>query len=108
MTVYEKVVEAIHETKTLAWHITNFGKIRLKTEDIELIKALDGVIESLQRDYTHISKNKSLPVCLNKDTTGSLKDELKVLYSYCNKNIQKKKPEWQVLAERYGWLPPQK
>ena len=29
------------------------------------------------------------------------------LEDYCMKRIQSKKPEWQILAERHGWVKPE-
>lgn len=103
MEVYEKVVQAIKETNTLSWHIKNLGKLKLKTEDDILISQIEKAIKGLQFLYSHC-EHKSEPGSIDKLKRPEIKD----LFDYCNNKIGFKKPEWQILAERHGWLPPKK
>jgi hypothetical protein len=89
------------EVKTLSSHMTALGKIRADSED----DALNGVIDNLIRElqYAHAnSKNKSTPTSLAAGTSS----EVQAIIGYCKKAIGTKKPEWQILAERHGWNPP--
>ncbi len=52
----------------------------------------------------HIRPNfryKSTPLNL----INGQNSEITELVNYCKKFITQKKPEWQVLAERNGWIP---
>lgn len=89
------------ETKTLASHITSLGKIKISTEDSNLKQSLDIVILELQRAHAN-SKSKSTPVSIEKSQIP----EIKMLLNYCQKAVGSKKPEWQIMAERNGWIPP--
>lgn len=100
MSAYEDVVKIAVEFKTFPSLITALGKVRAKTEDSNLISSIDALILELQRAHAG-SKNKSIPVCMEKFTLH----EAKNLLAYCNKMIGTKKPEWQILAERHGWAP---
>jgi len=98
---YEDVLKSAKEAKTIAAHITALGKVRSKTEDQVLLNKIDEAIEFLQRAHASATKGKSTPTCLDKVTDSSVKD----LVEHCNKAIAAKKPEWQVIAERNGWVP---
>jgi len=97
---YEKVLESISEFKTLSSHISSLGKLRLKTEDDNLVKGIELVINQLQIAHSRV-KNKSAPVSVEKSNFQAAHS----LVSYCRQMIGTKKAEWQVLAERNGWGP---
>ncbi|AUT76104.1 hypothetical protein C2L64_44570 [Paraburkholderia hospita] len=90
-------------------HITNLGKIQAKTEDGQLAALLGKVVTGLQ--HTHRNAVASKLKVKGLTTPGNLYDladpEIKQLIHYCNTLIPAKKPEWQVIAERHGWTPPQ-
>lgn len=60
------------------------------------------VAYDLQRRHMD-SYNKSTPVSLERWNNQIVQN----LIQYCNYMIGEKKPEWQVLAEQHGWIPPQ-
>lgn len=100
MSSYEQFLKSVYDVKTISSHITALGKIRNSTEDDAFKSALDDLIKELQRFHSN-SKSKSTPISLEKSTDKALT----ALKKYCEKNINTKKPEWQILAERHGWGP---
>jgi hypothetical protein len=101
MSYYKKALDSLKEIKTISAHMTALGKIRASTEDTNLIRAIDDLVHELQEVHTK-SKSKSTPLSL--DTAKNSK--AKALVQYCSNAIGTKKPEWQILAERHGWVPP--
>jgi len=101
MNIYKSTLNSMSETKTLASHIKALGKIKCEAEDEELILNITLVIDQLQ--IAHItSKNKSTPISLDRASDRKL---IK-LRGYCKAVIKSTKPEWQVMAEKNGWIPP--
>jgi len=100
MTPYELVIRSLTETKTLLKHILSLGKIRQSTEDLILLNKLDKVISQLQHAHS-TSKSKSTPISLERKSSS----EIEELVKYCLHTIGTRKPEWQILAERNGWIP---
>ena len=100
--MYREILDEIHEVKTVAAHITGFGKILNKTEDPALKELIDRVIKMLQRMHADPSaKGKSTPMGLQAVRSTSLR----ALIECCSNHIKANKPEWQVLAEKNGWAP---
>ena len=101
MNLYESVLKSVKEAKTIASHITALGKVRNQTEDKVLLGKIDCTIVALQEVHATVKAGKSTPICLDK-----AKDfNVKALIEYCQKKVENKKPEWQVIAERNGWAP---
>jgi len=100
MSSYEDVLESLANFRTLAAHITALGKIRLETEDEKLKKGIEAVIYQLQIAHAQV-KSKSIPVSVENSNIQAAN----VLIAYCNQVIGTRKPEWQILAERNGWVP---
>jgi hypothetical protein len=100
--MYEKTISTLRDMKTLALHIKSLGEIMNITEDPQLKHFLQNVIISIQKAHANPKiKNKSTPqslIDIKDDTISSL-------VKYCTNFIGSKKPEWQVLAERNGWVP---
>ncbi|RXN73437.1 hypothetical protein D0Z62_06375 [Providencia rettgeri] len=75
----------------------------MSTEDHELKVLIGDSITLLQRSHSN-------PKVKGKSTPGNLYNTsqplIKKLIEYCEKFIQAKQPEWQVLALRHGWMPP--
>ena len=100
--MYQKTLDEIHEVKTIASHITGFGKILNTTEDPTLQQLIDRVIKMLQKIHADpTAKGKSTPQSLQAVRSTSLR----ALIEYCSNHTKAKKPEWQVLAEKNGWAP---
>jgi len=101
MNSYEETIKSLTEVKTIASHLTAFGKIRAKSEDEFLIQLIENLIRELQSVHVN-NKKKSTPISLDKSSAL----EVVNLIKYCKKAIGSKKHEWQILAERNGWTPP--
>lgn len=101
MTIYEETLEAVKAFKTPKAHITSLGKILNKTEDKELNKFINTVIQQLT---IFVTKSKSsTPISLvQKNEVEAIVNLVKYLMPF----IPKKQPEWQVIALREGWAPP--
>lgn len=100
MNLYEKTIETISSTKTFLSHIKDLDKIKQSTEDQSLKNGIKNVIIELTNIYARV-KVKSIPVSLEAVNSR----HISVLIKYCNKCIGSKKPEWQIIAERHGWVP---
>lgn len=100
--MYQETLDEIHEIKTIASHITGFGKILNTTEDPTLQQLIDRVIKILQKIHADPTvKEKSNPQSLQAVRSTSLR----ALMEYCSNHTKAKKPEWQVLAKKNGWAP---
>jgi hypothetical protein len=68
----------------------------------------DTVLQSLLNNYcasiTEIIRKQSMPMsCSN--LIQQLKPLKTEIIDYCNSIIEQNKPEWQIIAERNGWVP---
>jgi len=101
--MYQETIDSLKKFQTTATHITSLGKILNKTEDSSLQNLIKTTLTLLQK--AHSDKKVK-----GKSTPGNLYNAqyapIRALITYCEQHIQVKKPEWQVLAERYGWTPP--
>lgn len=101
MTIYEEALQALKDFKSPKAHITSLGKILNKTEDKELKKFLNNVIQQLTIFAT--KAKSSTPISLvQKNEVEPIVNLVKYLMPF----IPKKQPEWQVIALREGWTPP--
>ena len=62
------------------------------------------VAYDLQKRYENPYARKAGPISLERWNNQIVQN----LIQYCNYMIGEKKPEWQILAERHGWMPPNK
>lgn len=100
--MYEEVIKSLTEVKTPAKHLTAITKIINLTEDAELKKLLTPVITTL----THLST--VAPPLVRKEPRNFLgRMPFDAVFHYCLPKIQAKRPEWQVIALRNGWTPPE-
>jgi helix-turn-helix protein len=101
MSYYEKTLVSLSEVKTVASHLSALGKIRNATEDMNCKQLIEALIKELQ--HLHLkTKSKSMPLSLENATAS----EVLNLTKYCKAAVGSKKPEWQIMAERNGWIPP--
>ena len=98
---YDKTIRTINDVKSLPSHMVALGKIRVESEDHQLIYWIDQLLAALH--YHHLQSGwKTTPVSL---ALVRIQQTDNVL-SYCMAYKTQKKPEWQVVAERNGWRPP--
>ena len=98
---YDKTIRTINEVKSLSSHMVSLGKIRVDSEDHQLIYLIDHLLVALHY-YHQQSGSKTTPVAL---ALVPIQETQNVL-SYCMAFKTQKKAEWQVVAERHGWRPP--
>ncbi len=101
MTTYEEALQALKDFKTPKAHITSLGKILNKTEDKELNKLLNTVIQQLTVFVTKSKSSTPISLVQNNEVQAIVK-----LVKYLNTMTPAKQPEWQVIALREGWTPP--
>ena len=101
MTIYEEILKSIQDYKSEKRHLTSLGKFFYLTEDQLLKKNLYPVLQFL-KIWVESSKN-STPKCLAQVQAVPIKKFIKYLETV----IPSKKPEWQIIALREGWIPPQ-
>jgi len=107
-TKYEDAIAALKTARTLTAHITGLAKLQTKVEDDRLSSLLSTVILDLRTAHANAAasktkvRGKTTPGNLYSATNPSIVDLIK----YCEALIGTKKPEWQVMAERHGWTPP--
>jgi hypothetical protein len=106
MTRYEEVMSALRDTRTIANHIANLGKIWARTEDQQLQILLGNVISTLQSVHASGVKAKAKGLTTPGNLINATYPAIRPLIQYCQSKIGAQQPEWQVLAERYGWTPP--
>ncbi|HFE9906540.1 TPA: hypothetical protein ACGA4X_001516 [Acinetobacter baumannii] len=100
--MYEQTISSLKELKTISSHIKNLGTIMNKSKDQKLKELLAVLIMDLQKMYVRPNfRYKSTPLNL----INGHNSEITELVNYCKKFIIQNKPEWQVLAERNGWIP---
>ena len=72
------------------------------TEDPTLKKLLAPVVGKLNEAF----RNSSGAAASRKAQLNVLVEPYKSLHYYCTCRVQEAKPQWQVLAEKHGWVPP--
>jgi hypothetical protein len=107
MTTYEETIAALQSMRSIAAHLTALQKIRVKTEDTQLEKLLGNALTSLQNGYALAAAKKSPGLTTPTALADGNDADVKAVIAYCQTHIGTSKPEWQVLAERHGWTPPQ-
>ena len=101
MNYYDKTLRTIDEVKTITSHMVALGKIRTATEDEHLKYLIEGLVFALQ--YPHLHRvQKPVPTSLMFFPL----QETQRLHQYCRTFFLSNRVEWQVLAERNGWIPP--
>ena len=103
MNVYSKIIKSVTEVRTVSLHMSALGKFMADTEDHQLYNCIQNAIFDLQFQMRHCI-GRPIPTSLMFSPTPALVQ----LVNYCSFHKQPKRPEWQVLAERHGWSPPEK
>ncbi len=103
MSIYANTIKSVTEIRTLNAHLVALGKIMAATEDRQLYDLIQYVVFALQYQMQH-SMGRPIPISLMSFPV----QQVVQLVEYCKHQKQSKKAEWQVLAERHGWSPPEK
>lgn len=95
------MLAALASHATLAGTINKIAKIWAHTEDAKLKAVLGKLIGHLKRAALIQSKpNAAVSFDLNATP-------YKEIAGYCLRCIESIKPQWQIIAEQYGWAPKQ-
>lgn len=90
---YIDAVEALTSLATVTSIRNKLNKVRARTEDQKLVALLDTAIRIL--DAANV--RSAITLSLRKAEYGAL-------HAYCKQVIDSIKPQWQILAERNGWV----
>jgi len=91
---YVETVEALTTLATMTSIRNKLNKVRARTEDQRLATLLDTAIRLLDTSSLRVPYTLKL-------TRPQYGD----LHAYCKTVIESVKPQWQILAERHGWIP---
>lgn len=83
-------------------------KIMIRTEDSQL-KKLVGEMAEAYKDYLKPGMTRSINSNLprnNRESINFIKNRKTELISYINSILNMQKPQWQIIAERNGWIAP--
>lgn len=100
-TSYSKTIEAMMVTALPPARANKFIAIYTKTEDQELKVRLDAAIKLLRSS----EYREGVAPTSAGDRLDLEHPQWKPLRLFCEEAIASQKPEWQVIAERHGWLP---
>lgn len=105
MTVYKKCLLELSKQSSFKAKHNSLMKLYYETEDYILKDYIRRYAEGLaEAEKYRVSK---LPSHCN-SVLQQIEPIKVALINYCNDTESCKKPEWQILAERYGWVPPRK
>ncbi|RZI43713.1 hypothetical protein EGT07_08060 [Herbaspirillum sp. HC18] len=90
---YIDTIEAITTCATAISIRNKLSKVRARTEDQRLADLLDTAIRRLDT-----SSSRAL------DSLNLSRQEYGKLHQYCKTTMDTMKPQWQILAERNGWI----
>jgi hypothetical protein len=98
---YQLVLTALADHGTLGARINKLNKVWASTEDATLKALLGDRIKKIKVAWAQLERQSSTFV-------GDLNSAAnKALVDYCEGCVSSSKPQWQILAERAGWRPPQ-
>jgi hypothetical protein len=98
---YNKVIEACTSLATIASIQNKLNRIYISTEDNQLQSLLKPALVNL---VTVQREAVSRKVSSHKSQCNLGNSPFKELAIYCKKTLASSKPQWQVLAERNGWV----
>lgn len=101
MSIYAKTLKSVREVKTISAHMVALGKIYASSEDEQLNQRIQALVTALEFPFNH-GTGRSTPTSL----TFRMLPATYWLIEYCKFQRASKKPEWQILAEQNGWIPP--
>lgn len=102
MTIYNDILKSLDEPKSLSKHMNSLVKFFSKSEDPKLKEAIELCIRELHQ-FNSLSKSKATPVRVTKSAEDS---GLARFVNQIERAAKIGKPEWQVMAIRAKWTPP--
>ncbi len=98
---YRQVIEACTSIAPLTQVQNKLNKVFVATEDPSLKKLLAPVLAKLNEAFRNSSGAASRKIKPN-----LLVEPYKSLHYYCAYCVQQAKPQWQIIAEKHGWVAP--
>lgn len=105
MNIYTDILIQLNKDVSLSAKYNALMKLYYKTEDCVLKNYIRQYADVLQE--AEVYRKRKLPSHTHQVLLEGNRFKVE-LESYCTEIKMSKKPEWQVLAERYGWTPPVK
>ncbi|MCP1584394.1 hypothetical protein [Pseudoxanthomonas mexicana] len=102
---YLAVIETVNGIRTAAQFHERLNKIAVSTEDEQLRRVLNPVMQALRNAHNQAMLSK---VAGKKFALKFQVEPFAGLVKYCTQLLASQKPTWQILAERHGWRPPGK
>lgn len=102
MNIYNKVLVELDKNQSFKVQQNNLVKLQYSTEDYELRKRLVSWYEVLQQADGYVKRKLPSHAHTVIMENNYLKEELR---DYCRSCIQSQRPEWQIIALKYGWRP---
>lgn len=102
MNIYNKVLVELDKNQSFKTQQNNLVKLQYSTEDYELRKRLVSWYEVLQQADGYMKRKLPSHAHTVIMENNYLKEELR---DYCRSCIQSQRPEWQIIALKYGWRP---
>jgi hypothetical protein len=90
---YIDTIEALTTSASVTSIRNKLSKVRARTEDRKLIDFLDVAIRRLDSSSSRAT-----------DSLNLSHQEYGKLHRYCRTTVDLMKPQWQILAERNGWV----
>lgn len=103
MIIYNKVLIEIHKIGSLKTQHNNLMKIYYSTEDLALREYIHNYCKGILKSEKYI-QNKMM-LAAQEAISDNIHNKVKLI-NYCEQMITCEKPEWQIIAERNGWVPP--
>lgn len=103
MNIYNKVLIELNKQCSFKSQYNNLVKLQYSSEDRQLRNLISVWLNVLDSAESYRVRRLALKCQETLNINAYIKQNL---VDYCNECIMSKKPEWQILAERYGWKPP--
>lgn len=99
---YQNVLTILRGRFTVNSIYNKLTKVSVSTEDRTLRNEVEDVLKILGRAAKgSVNLSSVVPIDLSDGRYGRI-------VGYCDKCLASSKPQWQILAERNGWIPPEK
>lgn len=107
MKVYSELIEELVKpykvSNGIGHKVTKLNKFKEQTEDETIQSNIDSIVAHL-KESSNLRTLKRYKAS-NKEAEIAI-DLMCKLAAYCQVQVETNKPEWMLLAEKYGWTPP--
>ena len=103
MTIYSKVLIEVNKIGSLTTQHNNLMKLYYQTEDTLLKERLRSYCKEITK-ADRCNKDK-MHLAAKNIISNNIHNKISLI-NYCEQMVMSEKPEWQIMAERNGWTPP--